>query len=244
MSALGLTGVFTDLTDAQRAYPRINMTTYSQLGGGTNVYTASYQPMWDLSDTATWVKGNHTFNAGFNFRSVDADRDLANEFLGGSTSAATSRGIPWPTCCSGTIRGRAPFQPAGFGGRAIAATRASTTSSTSRHTCRTTGKFVPLDRQRRPALGLPERRRTRRTTAWAGWTPRTRSAACASPTRTSSRGDHRRRQFLSVLRPDQSEGSVPRDFGSAARVCLAPDLRWSDGRARRLRRVLRLGRRA
>ena len=30
-------GVFTDLSDAQRAYPRINMNNYSQLGGGTNV---------------------------------------------------------------------------------------------------------------------------------------------------------------------------------------------------------------
>ena len=56
ITALGLTGVFTDLTDAQRPYPHINMTNYSQLGGGTNVYTASYQPMWDISNTATWIR--------------------------------------------------------------------------------------------------------------------------------------------------------------------------------------------
>jgi len=115
ISALGLTGVFTDLTDAQRAYPRIDMTNYSQLGGGTNVYTVSYQPMWDLSDTTTWVKGNHTINAGFNFRDWTLDRDLANEFLGAFNFSGDFTGNPVADMLLGYYSGAGAFQPAPFG---------------------------------------------------------------------------------------------------------------------------------
>jgi hypothetical protein len=117
VSALDLTGVFSGLTDAQRAYPRINFpNTYTQLGGGTNVYTTSYQPMWDLSDTATWVKGNHTVNAGFNFRSWTLNRDLANEFLGAFNFSGDFTGDPIADMLLGYYSGAAVFQPAGFSG--------------------------------------------------------------------------------------------------------------------------------
>lgn len=117
VSALGLTGVFGDLTDAQRAYPRINFAnTYTQLGGGTNVYTTSYQPMWDLSDTTTWVKGNHTINAGFNFRSWTLNRDLANEFLGAFVFSGDFSGDPVADMLLGYYSGASAFQPAGFSG--------------------------------------------------------------------------------------------------------------------------------
>jgi len=115
VSALGLTGVFTDLTDAQRAYPRINMNNYSQLGGGTNVYTASYQPMWDLSDTATFIKGNHTINSGFNFRQWTLNRDLANEFLGAFNFSGDFTGNAVADMLLGYYSGAGAFQPAPFG---------------------------------------------------------------------------------------------------------------------------------
>jgi hypothetical protein len=114
VSALGLTGVFTNLSDAQRPYPRINMTNYSQLGGGTNVYTSSKQPMWDLSNTTTWVKGPHTFNAGFNFRQWTLNRDLANEFLGGFTFSGDFTGNPVADMLLGYYSGTGVFQPAAF----------------------------------------------------------------------------------------------------------------------------------
>ncbi len=114
ISALGLTGVFTNLSDPQRAYPRINMNTYSQLGGGTNVYTASYQPMWDVSNTTTWVKGDHTLNMGFNFRSWQLNRDLANEFLGAFAFSGDFTGDPVADMLLGYYSSVGVFQPAAF----------------------------------------------------------------------------------------------------------------------------------
>jgi hypothetical protein len=114
VTALGLTGVFTNLSDAQRVYPRINMTNYSQIGGGTNVYTTSYQPMWDVGNTTTWVKGSHTLNAGFNFRKWSLNRDLANEFLGSFTFAGYFTGNPVADMLLGYYSGSGVFQPAAF----------------------------------------------------------------------------------------------------------------------------------
>ena len=114
VTALGLTGVFTDLTDAQRAYPRINMNNYSQLGGGTNVYTTSYQPMWDLSDTMTWVKGI-TRSTPASTSGMDANRDLANEFLGAFTFSGDFTGNPVADMLLGYYSGAGAFQPAPFG---------------------------------------------------------------------------------------------------------------------------------
>jgi hypothetical protein len=114
ISALGLTGVFTNLSDPQRAYPRINMNNFGQLGGGTNVYTASYQPMWDVSNTTTWVKGDHTFNMGFNFRSWQLNRDLANEFLGAFAYSGDFTGDPVADMLLGYYSSVGVFQPAAF----------------------------------------------------------------------------------------------------------------------------------
>jgi hypothetical protein len=114
ISALGLTGVFTNLSDPQRAYPRINMNTYGQMGGGTNVYTASYQPMWDVSNTTTWVKGDHTLNMGFNFRSWQLNRDLANEFLGAFAYSGDFTGDPVADMLLGYYSSVGVFQPAAF----------------------------------------------------------------------------------------------------------------------------------
>ena len=57
---LNLTGTFTGLPDEQRECPSIGMTGFSGTGGAGNAYSASNQPMWDLSNTTTWIRGNHT----------------------------------------------------------------------------------------------------------------------------------------------------------------------------------------
>ena len=54
---LGVTGVFTDIPDDQRECPSIGMNGYAGTGGAINAYTASNQPMWDISNTTTWVSG-------------------------------------------------------------------------------------------------------------------------------------------------------------------------------------------
>src|SRR4051812_11141669 len=65
---LRLTGTFTDVPDDQRECPSIGMTGYAGTGGAVNAYTASNQPMWDVSNTMTWVSGSHTLNFGANYR--------------------------------------------------------------------------------------------------------------------------------------------------------------------------------
>jgi hypothetical protein len=82
IDALGLTGVFTGIPDDQRGCPGINIQGYAGAGGPVNSYQASNQPMWDVSNTTTWVTGNHTVKFGANYRRWWLQRDLANDFVG------------------------------------------------------------------------------------------------------------------------------------------------------------------
>jgi hypothetical protein len=79
---LNVSGVFTGLPDTQRECPSIGMQGYSGTGGAVNAYSASNQPMWDISNTTTWIRGDHTLNLGFNYRRWWLQRDLATGFLG------------------------------------------------------------------------------------------------------------------------------------------------------------------
>ena len=80
---LQLTGTFTGLPDAQRECPSIGIQGFSGTGGAGNAYSASNQPMWDISNTTTWMKGSHTLNFGLSYRRWWLQRDLATGFLGG-----------------------------------------------------------------------------------------------------------------------------------------------------------------
>jgi hypothetical protein len=79
---LALTGVFTNIPDPQRGAPGVGIQGYAGVGGPVNDYTASNQPMWDISNTTTWITGNHTLTFGANYRRWWLQRDLANDFLG------------------------------------------------------------------------------------------------------------------------------------------------------------------
>ena len=82
VDSLQLTGVFTDIPDDQRECPAVSIEGYSDVGGAINAYSASNQPMWDISNTTTWIRGNHQLNFGLNVRSWQLQRDLATGFLG------------------------------------------------------------------------------------------------------------------------------------------------------------------
>jgi hypothetical protein len=79
---LAFTGVFTNIPDPQRGCPGVVVQGYSAVGGPVNDYTSSNQPMWDVSNTTTLVKGSHTFTFGANYRRWWLQRDLATDFLG------------------------------------------------------------------------------------------------------------------------------------------------------------------
>jgi hypothetical protein len=118
IDAVGLTGVFQNLPDEQRTYPAIGFggtgTGLAGAGSAVNDYTASYQPMWDVSNTTTWVHGRHTVNFGGNYRRWWLQRDLANDFLGQFTFSGFFTGNAVADMLLGYYSGASVFQPAGF----------------------------------------------------------------------------------------------------------------------------------
>jgi hypothetical protein len=118
IDAAGLTGVFQNLPDEQRTYPAIGFggtgTGLAGAGSAVNDYTASYQPMWDVSNTTTWVRGRHTLNFGGNYRRWWLQRDLANDFLGQFTFSGFFTGNAVADMLLGYYSGASVFQPAGF----------------------------------------------------------------------------------------------------------------------------------
>lgn len=118
IASVGLTGVFDNLDDEQRTYPAVGFggTGTGLAGGGSavNDYQASYQPMWDLSNTTTWIRGRHTLNFGANYRRWSLQRDLANDFLGQFTFSGFFTGNAVADMLLGYYSGASVFQPAGF----------------------------------------------------------------------------------------------------------------------------------
>ncbi|MGH9834540.1 MAG: carboxypeptidase regulatory-like domain-containing protein [Blastocatellia bacterium] len=123
IDALQLTGVFTGLPDDQRSYPAVGFggagAGLSGGGSAVNDYQASNQPMWDISNTTTWIRGRHTLNFGANFRKWSLQRDLANDFLGqftysGFFTGNQTRDHAVADFLLGYFSGASVFQPAGF----------------------------------------------------------------------------------------------------------------------------------
>ena len=116
IDAAANTGIFQNIPDDQRNCPNIGIQGYSGTGGPVNAYSASTQPMWDVSNTTTWIKGNHTFNFGANFRRWWLQRDLATDFTGnfGFGAGFTLTGSPVADFLLGYYTSASSFQPAGF----------------------------------------------------------------------------------------------------------------------------------
>ena len=114
VDALGLGGTFTNVPDDQRECPSLGMNGFSGTGGAVNAYTASNQPMWDISNTTTWVKSKHTLNFGFNYRRWWLQRDLATGFLGNYAYDVGFSGNVVADMLLGYYSGVGIFQPAAF----------------------------------------------------------------------------------------------------------------------------------
>jgi hypothetical protein len=125
IDALQLTGVFLNLPDAQRTYPGIQGfggvgAGLAGVGSGVNDYTASNQPMWDIGNGTTWLRGRHSLNFGFNLRQWWLQRDLANDFNGqftfsGFFTGNRTRDHAVADMLLGYFSAATAFQPAGFG---------------------------------------------------------------------------------------------------------------------------------
>ena len=116
-------GTFTNVPDDQRECPSIAMNGYAGTGGAVNAYTASNQPMWDVSNTTTWVKGTHSLNFGVNYRRWWLQRDTATGFLGNyayNVGFTAPAGVPVQPqhlvadMLLGVYSGVGIFQPAAF----------------------------------------------------------------------------------------------------------------------------------
>ena len=123
IDAVSLTGVFDNLDDQQRSYPGVGFSgNGSGLSGGgsaVNDYQTSNQPMWDISNGTTWIRGDHTFKFGANFRQWSLQRDLANDFLGQFTFRGFFTGdANWDHAVADMLLGyysnSSVFQPGGF----------------------------------------------------------------------------------------------------------------------------------
>ena len=116
VDSLQLTGVFTNIPDDQRECPQVGIQGYSGVGGAVNAYSASNQPMWDISNTTTWIRGNHQLNFGLNLSLLAAAARPGDRVssVAGIASISASPAAPWPTSCSATMATCGLFQPGAF----------------------------------------------------------------------------------------------------------------------------------
>ena len=190
-----LTGVFTSIPDDQRECPSIGMQTGTAgTGGAVNAYTASNQPMWDMSNTTTWVNGKHTLNFGVQLPALVAAARPGDRV---SRQLRLQRRLHrqcWSrTCCSGTTPASGVFQPAGFSVPGAAGNpREFNFKYFAPYVQDDWNVELETDAEPGPALGLPERARTKPTTAWAGATCRLRAGRPAGCRPVAGGPGHRR----------------------------------------------------
>ena len=129
VTALGLTGVFTNLPDYARGYPNISLQGFSGSAGSPgNNPTTSDIPMWEFADSLSKVVGKHTLSMGFDYRTWVQKRDLSTNFLGSygfnnTTISNNNDGCTTVTCGTGNsvadyllgyYNGASTFQPGPF----------------------------------------------------------------------------------------------------------------------------------
>ncbi len=84
ISALGVSGVFSNLPGYAAAFPTIGFegALLGSFGSPGNNTTTSDVPTWEFADSVTMVRGRHTIGVGFDYRHFVSRRDLSGNFLG------------------------------------------------------------------------------------------------------------------------------------------------------------------
>ena len=85
ISALGVTGVFSNLPSYAAGFPTIGFegTLLGTFGSPGNNPTTSDIPTWEFADSMTMIRGKHTIGLGFDYRRWVEKRNLSTNFLGG-----------------------------------------------------------------------------------------------------------------------------------------------------------------
>jgi hypothetical protein len=84
ITALGLSGVFTNLPAYAAGYPSLSFGVPNAVSAGSpgNNPTTSDIPVWEFADSVAKEWRSHSFTAGFDYRSWVQKRNLATNFLG------------------------------------------------------------------------------------------------------------------------------------------------------------------
>ena len=120
VSALGLSGVFSNIADPYRLWPTLTLASFVdggiQAGYGSQVNdtTTSDIPMWEFADSLAMNHGKHTFTMGFDYRNWVQKRNLSADFLGDfgfnpNTIVQNSGGCATPSGLCGTGNAVADF---------------------------------------------------------------------------------------------------------------------------------------
>lgn len=142
ISALGLTGVFTNLPSYAAGYPNLGFSASNSVSAGSpgNDPTTSDIPVWEYADIVSKQSGAHSFTFGFDYRAWTQKRNLATNFLGsysfnsnlitlngtGGTNGCPAgnvycgTGNQWADYLLGYFNGASTFQPGPFATSGIA----------------------------------------------------------------------------------------------------------------------------
>ncbi len=134
ITALGLTGVFTNLPSYAAGYPNLTFSGPNSVNGGSpgNDPTTSDIPVWEFTDSVVKQHGAHSLSFGADYRSWVQKRNLATNFTGNFSYASNlitqygaggTTACPTVTCGTGNFyadyllgyyNGASTFQPGPF----------------------------------------------------------------------------------------------------------------------------------
>ncbi len=236
------TGTFTGLPDAQRECPSIGIQGFAGTGGAVNAYSASNQPMWDVSNQTTWMTGRHTLNFGVSYRRWWLQRDLATGFLGNYGFNVGFSGNPVADMLLGYYSTVGIFQPASF---SVPGAPGNPREFNFKYIApyfqddwRVTSRLTVNLGMRWDYRNVPYE--TRNRMAWRNLDYGPGGLLVADPSLAPGGivdgAYYQEAGRRSPENPDRVQGLCSQDW-----LCLAPDRRREDGVPRRLRRVLRFG---
>jgi hypothetical protein len=82
ISTLNEANTFKGFGPLQQTWPNVGLTSYASGGGPVNSYSGSYSPQWELADSFTKIKGQHTLGIGIDYRYWTITRNLDDDFYG------------------------------------------------------------------------------------------------------------------------------------------------------------------